>query len=68
MNPSDASVTTEDAEARSSRPVRKKFWQNDMEAVLGIMAVLIILGMVTLVLVPFCQVKVAGVQSCMLVE
>ena len=46
MNPSDASVTTEDAEARSSRPVRKKFWQNDMEAVLGIMAVLIILGMV----------------------
>ena len=28
------------------RPMRKKFWQNDMEAVLGIMAVLIILGTV----------------------
>ena len=43
MNPSE---DTADAAERSSRPVRKKFWQNDMEAVLGIMAVLIILGMV----------------------
>ena len=63
MNPSDASVTTEDAEARSSRPVRKKFWQNDMEAVLGIMAVLIILGMVNVLSSSFVSAMTIRISS-----
>ena len=36
----------ETASARPAPLVRKRFWQNDMEAVLGIMAVLLILGTV----------------------
>ncbi|MDY6267566.1 MAG: putative peptidoglycan glycosyltransferase FtsW [Selenomonadaceae bacterium] len=46
MNPSETTDAAADVASRPSRLVRKKLWQNDMEAVLGIMAVLLILGMV----------------------